>query len=171
MRIGIIGPESTGKSSLGIALSRHFDGIYVAEYARTYLSRKVGRYTYEDVVAITRKMLEDLYGRYDKSIIFFDTELIINKIWFEYVYHRVPDFLTEALSRNPIDYYLLCAPDIPAVEDSLRENLDKREYFFDLYREEVLKTDIPYSIITSNGAERIYKAIKAIDYARNHYQS
>ena len=36
MRIGIIGPESTGKTTLAKDLAERYHGVYVPEYAREY---------------------------------------------------------------------------------------------------------------------------------------
>ena len=40
MKVGIIGPESTGKSSLARYLARRYNGTYIPEYARDYVERK-----------------------------------------------------------------------------------------------------------------------------------
>ena len=40
MRVGIIGPESTGKSTLAHELAQQFNGTYVPEYAREYIEKK-----------------------------------------------------------------------------------------------------------------------------------
>lgn len=38
-RVGIIGPESTGKSTLASFLSHRYNGILVSEYAREHMER------------------------------------------------------------------------------------------------------------------------------------
>src|SRR3546814_20196342 len=35
-KVAIIGPESTGKSTLALALARHFNTVWVPKYARSY---------------------------------------------------------------------------------------------------------------------------------------
>lgn len=161
IKIGIIGPESTGKSTLCEALTDFFHATCVPEYAREYVSRKTD-YTYDDVVIMTEKMLDDLKADYLTDLVFFDTELIINKVWFLHKYHRIPDFLTDALQHNPIDYYLLCAPDIAFQPDPTRENPNIREYLFRRYEEEILLSGKPYSIIRGQGSERTSQAIEVI---------
>ena len=54
-KVGIIGPESTGKSTLARELAEQFKGTYVPEYAREYVERK-GRkqLTYDEVCEIAR---------------------------------------------------------------------------------------------------------------------
>ncbi|MEO8765586.1 MAG: ATP-binding protein, partial [Ginsengibacter sp.] len=43
----IIGPESTGKSTLSKQLAKHFHTRWVPEYARDYLEKNGMDYTYE----------------------------------------------------------------------------------------------------------------------------
>ena len=40
-QVGIIGPESTGKSSLARYLSKRYKGVLVPEYAREYIARRI----------------------------------------------------------------------------------------------------------------------------------
>ena len=40
MKIGLIGPESSGKSTLARYLAKRYNGIYVPEYGRTFLEQK-----------------------------------------------------------------------------------------------------------------------------------
>jgi len=62
-KIVIIGPESTGKSTLCEQLAQHFRTIWCPEYAREYLSRNGVKYGYNDLMKITQGQLaaEDYY--------------------------------------------------------------------------------------------------------------
>ena len=63
-KVGIIGPESTGKSTLSRYLSSRYNGLLVSEYARLYLEERARRagdayaYTYEDVVRIAEYQVQ-----------------------------------------------------------------------------------------------------------------
>lgn len=142
IKIALIGPESTGKSSLSRLLSEHYNSPFVPEYAREYLEQKGSEYTYEDVVSIAKKQIEDelFYEQSDKQTsdyVFFDTELIITKVWFLYCYEEVPSIVTEQMDKGFFDLYLLCAPDLPWEPDPLREHGDDREFFYDWYKKEI----------------------------------
>mgnify|MGYP006355195281 FL=1 len=162
-KVGIIGPESTGKSTLAAFLANRYDGICVPEYAREYMESRVCacEYTYQDVENIARhqvQQLQDLSLSSTKGIpnpcrsdiIFFDTELIITKVWFLHKYGRCPEFLEQALRDYPMDVYLLCYPDMPGQPDPVRENPDIREYLVDWYEREIQALNIPYYIIRHN---------------------
>ena len=45
-KIVIIGPESTGKSSLCAALAKHYETIWAKEYAREYLEKNGKDYAF-----------------------------------------------------------------------------------------------------------------------------
>lgn len=146
-KVGIIGPESTGKSTLARELAEQFKGTYVPEYAREYVERK-GRkeLTYDEVCEIAREQIKSIS---EAGFYFFDTELIVTKVWFEYAFGEVPEWLSEAIKTYPMDLYLLTYPDIPWVPDPARYNGSQamREELFDRYEEEVKATGVPYYVI------------------------
>ena len=180
-RVGIIGPESTGKSSLGQYLAKRYGATYVPEYARDYVASLCRPYTYEDVCHIARKQIEQIRavdsGQWaegsglstkrsnseavnpDKSgqttkwsisnVIFFDTELIVTRVWFDYVYGTAPDWLLAAMQQYKMDTYLLTYPDIPWIPDPTRENGsdEMRLQLFHRYEQEIQALDVPYYII------------------------
>lgn len=167
LRIAIIGPESTGKTALAKSLAEHFNAPWVPEYAREYVEKLTNPYTYEDVCNIARKQIEqeiafEQLTCSNEKYVFFDTDLIITKVWFSYCFQKIPDFLTKRLSCNFFNIYLLCAPDLPWEPDPVREHGNDREYFFNLYKEEIEQTGKPYVIVTGTGNQRILNAITAI---------
>lgn len=58
LRISVVGPESSGKSTLSQALAQELHAPWVAEYVREYFAHK-GSSDYElaDIVAIARGQL------------------------------------------------------------------------------------------------------------------
>lgn len=147
-RVGIIGPESTGKSTLAKYLAHRFGGVLVSEYAREYMENLAPsyEYTYKDVVAIAQHQVEEL-SSLNSDLLIFDTEMIVTKVWFQHKFGKCPEFLLQALSEYPMDVYLLCYPDMPWQPDPVRENPDIREYLFDWYEREIQALHIPYYII------------------------
>ena len=148
-KVGIIGPESTGKTTLARYLAERYHGVLVPEYAREYVEQLGRPYTREDVETIARHQIEQLQRltTNDQRLYFFDTELIITKVWFEYKYGECPAWVEDALRRFPMDVYLLCYPDIEWQFDPVRENPDNREELFLHYEQEIQKLSIPYYII------------------------
>lgn len=167
IKIAILGPESSGKTILAKKLADYYNCPWVAEHAREYVENLTRNYTFEDVCQIANKQIEQ-EKYYEKEVnknsayIFFDTELIITKVWFEYKYRCVPEFLTKQLHTGFFDFYLLCAPDLPWEADSVREHGTEREFFFDWYKTEIEQTKKPFVIVNGFGEKRLQKAIKAI---------
>ena len=154
MRVGIIGPESTGKSTLARYLARRYKGTYVPEYARTYVERKgTTEVTWDELCDIAKYQIEQLQtisNNFKPSqTIFFDTELLVTKVWFDYAFGRVPEWLNENIHRYPMDVYLLTYPDLPWIPDPARSNGSDaiRMELFQRYEAEIRALDIPYYII------------------------
>lgn len=60
-KVGIIGPESTGKSSLARYLAKRYKGTYVPEYARTYVEQKgTTDVSFDELCEIARYQIEQI---------------------------------------------------------------------------------------------------------------
>ena len=162
MRIVLIGPESTGKSTLCRFLAERFGGVGIDEYARTYTEQLGREYTKEDVETIARRQIEQLSAEYDSPYVFFDTDLVITKVWLDVKYGSCPLWVKEAVERYKPDAYLVCMPDIAFVDDPVRENGDKRDELLNIYLQEIKSLDVPYHLITGDGDRRKANAINAV---------
>ena len=138
-RIGIIGPESTGKTTLARDIAQRYQGTYVPEYAREYVERKgTTEVTYDELCEIARHQIDEMASQQD-GLYIFDTELLITKVWFDYSFGRWPEWLDEAIKAYPMDLYVLLYPDIPWVSDKARSNGSDeiRLELFERYKREV----------------------------------
>ena len=156
-RVGIIGPESTGKSSLAHYLSKRYKGVLVPEYARDYIAQRLEsgeskEVNYEELCEIAKHQIEEMerLAVLQPQLVFFDNELIVTKVWFDYAFGRVPEWLDEAIEKYPMDVYLLTKPDITWFPDPTRYNGSDamRQELFERYESEIQALDIPYYIIT-----------------------
>ncbi len=148
-KVGIIGPESSGKSTLARYLAKRYSGVLIPEYAREYVEQKgTTEVTFDELCAIAKHQIEELENL-SSNLYFFDTELIVTKVWFDYAFGRVPEWLNENIHRFPMDVYLLTYPDIAWIPDPARSNGSDaiRKELFDRYEAEVQALDIPYYII------------------------
>lgn len=163
-KIAIIGPESTGKSTLSIDLANYFHEPFVAEYGRTYLEQNGPKYQEEDLLQISKGMLkaEKEKAKDANNFLFCDTDLIMMKVWHEVKYGRHHPFVLEKLAQKPYDYHLLCKPDLPWEEDPLRENPNIREELYTHYKRELDYYGFQYHII-SGIENRLDRAIAAVE--------
>ena len=164
LRIALIGPESTGKSTLCRDLAENFNTVFVPEFAREYMSKLKKKYTEEDVIHCIREQfnLETTLIKSAKHFIFCDTESIMAKIWMEDVYKYCPDWVINLIEENPYDLYLLTNNDLPYEHDPVRENPLRRDYFFRCYERELKTRKLPYAVISGMGSERLTNAINII---------
>jgi len=166
IRIVLTGPECTGKSTLAQQLASHFATVYVPEYAREYIANLCRPYNYDDVMHIAevqRKQAHEIVNPVNR-IVFFDTYLVITKVWFKVVFGRCPEWITEELSRKTIDLYLLCDTSIPWTTDPVRENGgEMREKLYLMYKNELEQLGCSYKIITDTGQQRLNLAIHAVN--------
>ncbi|MFO7862577.1 MAG: ATP-binding protein, partial [Salinivirgaceae bacterium] len=160
LRIAIIGPESTGKTILAQKLAAYHNGEYVPEYARTYIEQLNRDYTFQDVKHIGQWLINtwnECKGQ--EKPVFFDTEMIITKVWFQVAFDRCPDEMESWLSTMQFDAFLLCRDDLPWIPDPVRENGGAmRTLLFKRYRQEIEKLKIPYAIVEGTGRQRIANA-------------
>ena len=164
-KIVISGPESTGKTELASFLAGTCAGLFIPEYARSYVERLDRRYNYDDVehIALAQKSQLREAVQQGHRCIFLDTYLVITKVWFMEVFGRKPGWIDEELHLAGIDLFLLCYPDLEWIEDGVRENPGaRREYLFERYREEIAMLGRPCEIISGRGDERSGNALRAL---------
>lgn len=165
-RILILGPESTGKSTLAEKLAEHYSEPWVPEVAREYLELLDRPYGYDDLLQIGRRQLqlEDEKAVEAKNYLFCDTDLRVIQVWSRHRFGKVDPWVLEEITRRTYDLILLCAPDLPWQEDPLREHpeLEMRQQFFDVYQQLTQASGFPWALISGDTAERLSSSVEAI---------
>lgn len=166
IRIAITGPESSGKSDLAKALANHFDTVYVLEFARDYLEENGSEYSFEDLDEICKGQIAREEKALSKAneICFFDTEMLVLKIWSMYRFGRVSSFIEQAVRERKYEHYLLCKPDLTWSPDPLRESpsADERELLFNLYRNELESQNGSFTVVEGKGRVRLDSALRGL---------
>ncbi len=131
-----------------------------------YVENLKRKYNYSDLVVIAQyqvNVVKDYKGKVNRFL-FFDTDLIILKVWFDVVYNECPAWLTECISNRNIDLYLLCDTDIKWEYDPVRENTDQnREVLIKMYKQEIQNSGVPFVIIRGKDNARLVNAVKTIE--------
>ncbi len=184
----IIGPESTGKSTLCSQLAEHYKTLWVPEYAREYLLKKGTDYTYDDLLIISKGQIEleetvsnellfinlkpakyrtsdIVHHKSKKAFLFIDTDMYVMKVWCEYVFNKCHNWILNRIAERGYDGYLLCNADLDWVADALREYPDKtiREKLYYYYKDLMINQSVPWVNINGNYRERFEKAVNFID--------
>jgi len=157
LKIIITGPESSGKTTLCKALSKHFNISFAKEFARHYINSLERGYTQNDLVSIAKGQLECEFN-YD----LLDTDLITIKIWSEYKYGSCDKWILTQIEKQKSEkrFYLLCKPDIPWQTDNQRENPNDREELFKIYKQELENLGHTYFVV--EGGDRTENSISKI---------
>ena len=186
-KIVIIGPESTGKSTLCKQLAEHYNSLCCPEFAREYLLQHGTNYTFENLLDIAKGQL-DLEDKYVLKVmndelyhnnstfntqhptLFLDTDMIVMKVWCEYVFGKCHQFILDEIEIRKYDLYLLCNIDLPWVKDELREYPDEkpRQELFEIYKNILENQTTPWQLISGFGDDRLQHAIHAVNEIMGH---
>jgi len=166
-KIVIIGPESTGKSTLCEQLAAHYNTVWCPEFAREYLVQNGTNYSYDDLlkIAMGQLQLEDNMLLNANGYFFIDTDMYVMKVWCEVVFQDCHTWILKQAAARSYDLYLLCNVDLPWVEDELREypDLAMRQRLYKMYKDIMVNSGTRWVDISGSYSERLQTAITAID--------
>lgn len=137
--LAVVGPESTGKTTLAKSIAETWSIPWVEEAARGYLEGRAG-YEEADLLEIARRQwsLEQeaiARARRRGGALVLDTDLLVIRIWAEVRFRRCDPWIIERLEDAPPRLYLLTGTEVPWEPDPLRENPHDRDQLYRLYRE------------------------------------
>jgi NadR type nicotinamide-nucleotide adenylyltransferase len=182
-KIVVVGPESTGKSTLCRQLASHYHSMWCPEYAREYLLKNGTNYTYENLLDIAKGqialeekttdelrdfLIQNIKGEENttaKPYLFIDTDMYVMKVWCEFVFGKCHTWILDRIVERKYDLYLLCKPDLPWVKDELREYPDERTRIrlYHHYKELLTQQSVPWVEVSGVESARLTKAVEAID--------
>jgi len=167
-KIVIIGPESTGKSTLSSQLAEHYKTVWCPEFAREYLLEKGMNYTFEDLLNIAHGQLEledSMLTQAKNGFYFIDTDMYVMKVWCEVAFQNCHTWILKQAAQRKYDLFLLCCTDLPWEPDELREYPDHRfrEKLFKMYKDIVINSNSMWSEISGTDTQRLQTAIGIID--------
>ncbi|MDD7884593.1 ATP-binding protein [Flavivirga sp. 57AJ16] len=170
IKVVLFGPESTGKTTLSKQLARHYNSVWVPEYAREYLQNKWNneRKTCEpdDLLPIAegQMRLENELAKKTDSILICDTDLLETKVYSEAYYSGSCDPTLEKYAvENTYHLYFLTYTDTPWEADDLRDKPEHREKMFQAFQNELIENNKPYVLLKGDKKQRLETAIKHID--------
>ncbi|HSK11589.1 MAG TPA: ATP-binding protein [Phnomibacter sp.] len=188
-KIVILGPESTGKSTLCEMLAQHYNTLWCPEFAREYLLTNGTDYTFDDLLTIAKGQLalEEEYIQMSRTtafsggtrlpvahhqrpstgdrLLFLDTDQYVMKVWCEYVFNDCHNWILRRIAERTCDLYLLCKPDLPWVQDELREYPDEkpRQELYHIYRDLLVHQGIRWIEISGDYDTRFEMARQEVD--------
>ena len=163
-RVAVLGPESVGKTTLCRELARHFQTVWVPEYARTYAEAKPTPLEVSDVEPIARGNLAmgEALMPLARERIFFDTDSLMTALYGETYYNHQVAWLNTLTEQQGSDLYLLLAPDVPWVKDPQRDLPHLRQQFFERCLDALSKQHRRVRVIEGEWSVRWQAACQAI---------
>lgn len=168
MKIAIVGPESTGKSTMATSLATHYNTISIPEYAREYCQGLNRSYTLNDEInifygqlALENQLLLDI----KHPFVFCDTMVLTVKVWCDHLFGFTPNPILPKLKRKAKQYdlFLLMDIDLPWEDDELRDFPRLREHFLKIWHKELTDINANYKVISGLGEERFDNARKVVE--------
>jgi nicotinamide riboside kinase/VanZ family protein len=155
-KICFYGPESTGKSTMAKHFAESYKTEFVSEVAREMITSN--SFTVEDIVAIGKAQTERIIAKAKQAnkVLFCDTDLITTQLYSQHYLQTIPTILYELEQQVSYDYYFLFDVDAPWVADGLRDlgHDDDRQKMFELFKTELEKRKITYTLVRGNYHER-----------------
>ena len=167
----VTGPESSGKTTLSLELSKHLGWPQFPELAREYFSARqaaeVYRYQPSDLLNLLELQQQlEVSLPPDKPCIL-DTDALTLLIWWQEKYGPAPLSFQRAWAKQIPRYYLLCEPDLPWEPDDMRENPLDRPRLMGWYRQELAQRNCDFSICSGLGPSRLQSALASIKQVEN----
>ena len=165
LKIAIVGPESSGKSTLVQQLSKELQAPFVEEFARSFVEKNP-HYELQDLNFIAKQQLRlenDLFSTAQRFFIC-DTDPLSIKVWSIYKYGSCSNEIVKIIDQSHYDLHLLLSPDLPYEFDPMRENPQQsdRVELFNLFKQELDNYNFPYYEIKGLGKERLKSALTVL---------
>ena len=163
-KVVLTGSESSGKTTLALALGEHFGAPVSVEFVREF-AKEHGAITFSDhgPIAHGQMAAEDAAIARAADLVILDTDLVSTVVYCEHYFGRAPEWIVEEARKRAGDLYLLTKPDTPWVADGIRDRGERREEMHALFRDKLVALGVRYVEIGGDHAERLSSAIYAIE--------
>jgi len=169
--IAVLGAESTGKSTLAVALAQHIAAqtglasTHVDEHLRTWCER-TGRTPRADEQRAIAQAQQDRIAAAAAThdVVVADTSALMIAVYSRYVFgDRSLEAWAAAAHASSVHHTLLTALDLPWIADGLqREGEHVRAPIDDIVRELLSTNGIAWSLISGRGQDRVQNAFDAV---------
>ena len=155
-RVALLGGESTGKSTLALALAERLGTVAVTEYGRERWQARGGQLVYGDLLEIAREQVAREEEAAPRAVRFLicDTTPLTTFFYSQHLFGRAEPEL-QRLAERRYDHVVLCAADFPFVQDGTRSEEALREFQQSWYRTELVRRGVQFTEVRGGLDERI----------------
>ncbi|MFD1875446.1 AAA family ATPase [Hymenobacter bucti] len=165
-RLVLLGAESSGKTTLSLALAEALGTAWVPEYGRTLHEQKNGALVYEDLLYIGRRQLEleDEATAQARGWLVCDTNAATTALYSYYYFHRCDPALQRLaeVCRQRYAHTFVCLPTTPFEDDGWRGPEALRQFQHGAILMQLELLGIPYILLDGSVAERVSKVRAAL---------
>lgn len=160
-RVAILGGESTGKTTLAEQIAVSLATVHAAEYGRELWEQKGGVLIESDMlhIALTQIQREEALLLEANRWLICDTTPMTTMLYSQALFGQVADEL-EVLAWRTYDLVLICAPDVPFIQDGTRRDDGFRQFQHGWYLRELKARRIRFQLLRGNWRERIATALE-----------
>jgi len=168
IRIVIIGPECTGKTTLAQQLAEHFQTYWVREYLREFSTEKLQKHNKRieksDNFTIVKNqiLLENQTIEKANKFLFCDTNFVQTMIYSELYFDQSDDFFNQLHATFCYNLYLLTGIDVPWEADGLRDAPFQRKEHYLYFKKRLMELNLPAIEISGNQEQRIQNTIAIV---------
>ncbi|MFA7444648.1 MAG: ATP-binding protein [Flavobacteriaceae bacterium] len=164
IKIVLVGPESTGKTTLAKLLAAHFNTTWAREFLREFSEEKFQKenktVVFSDLETIVNEQLKIEKEAENKAdtFVFCDTNLLQTRIYAELYFGKIPDFLEDI--SGECDLYFLTDIDVEWEKDNVRDAPFERENHLNYFKKRLTELKKPFLFLSGNEQERLKRAAK-----------
>jgi HTH-type transcriptional repressor of NAD biosynthesis genes len=167
-RVVIIGAESTGTTTLSMALAEHYRTTWVPEVGRLYTDarrprQELWRSDEFTFIAVEQARMEEAMARLANRLLICDTDPFATTIWHERYLGRPSREVQAVADGREYDLYILTNTDIPFVQDGIRDGEHIRQWMHDRFHHELSRMATPLLVVSGSHEQRVAAAIHRID--------
>ena len=166
-RVAVVGPESSGKTTLAEGLARHFRTVFVPEASRAFYDTKGIVYEIADILPIARaqRAAEEVAAGSASRLLVLDTDLLTITVWSHVLYGACPPEAEEMAAAQRVDLTVLLKNDLPWTFDPQRchPETEKRDDFFERLRAGLTRLGRSVAVIGGDGPARLAGAVRAVE--------
>lgn len=159
----LIGPESSGKTTMAQSLADELGTVWVPEYGRTFaeIVPDVESWESQDFKNITtiQADIRNDAARFSSGIVISDTDELVTSVWEERYLNVEVDWHGSFVP----DLYLVCHPDFDWVQDGTRESKEHRQTMLDRMIHKAGATEAKVVHLKGTRKERLKIALAAIN--------
>jgi HTH-type transcriptional regulator, transcriptional repressor of NAD biosynthesis genes len=166
-RVALLGPESSGKTTLAVALAHALETRYAAEYGRELWVQREGRFDEACLLTIAREQVrrEESLLCDCRDVLVCDTSPLTTVLYSQLLFGRVAADLEELAARQ-YELTVYCEPDFGFVQDGTRAGEDFQRRQDALGRAELQRRNIDVLVVRGSVEQRITQVLEALQARR-----